>query len=162
MKYYPMFDLFDDFFTGNTTSDVMKTDIVEKDGNYEMSMELPGVKKEDIQMELKDGYLKVSATHGSNTEDKDEKGRVVRKERVSGSYSRSFYVGEGIHQEDVKASFDNGELKIVVPKEAPKQIAFILEYFPSQSTTVLWVLRLVWQQIFHLIIYQKRFKPFLR
>ena len=138
MKYYPMFDLFDDFFTGNTTSDVMKTDIVvkngltvsekvkvdlvEKDGNYEMSMELPGVKKEDIQMELKDGYLKVTATHGSNTEDKDEKGRVVRKERVSGSYSRSFYVGEGIHQEDVKASFDNGELKIVVPKEAPKQI----------------------------------------
>ena len=122
MKYYPMFDLFDDFFTGNTTSDVMKTDIVEKDGNYEMSMELPGVNKEDIQMELKDGYLKVSATHGSNTEDKDEKGRVVRKERVSGSYSRSFYVGEGIHQEDVKASFDNGELKIVVPKEAPKQI----------------------------------------
>ena len=72
MKYYPMFDLFDDFFTGNTTSDVMKTDIVEKDGNYEMSMELPGVKKEDIQMELKDGYLKVTATHGSNTEDKDE------------------------------------------------------------------------------------------
>ena len=68
MKYYPMFDLFDDFFTGNTTSDVMKTDIVEKDGNYEMSMELPGVKKEDIQMELKDGYLKVTATHGSNTE----------------------------------------------------------------------------------------------
>ena len=87
MKYYPMFDLFDDFFTGNTTSDVMKTDIVEKDGNYEMSMELPGVKKEDIQMELKDGYLKVTATHGSNTEDKDEKGRVVRKERISGSYS---------------------------------------------------------------------------
>ena len=82
MKYYPMFDLFDDFFTGNTTSDVMKTDIVEKDGNYEMSMELPGVKKEDIQMELKDGYLKVTATHGSNTEDKDEKGRVVRKRNV--------------------------------------------------------------------------------
>ena len=78
MKYYPMFNLFDDFFTGNTTSDVMKTDIVEKDGNYEMSMELPGVKKEDIQMELKDGYLKVTATYGSNTEDKDEKGRVIR------------------------------------------------------------------------------------
>ena len=71
---------------------------------------------------MSDGYLKVTATYGSNTEDKDEKGRVVRKERVSGSYSRSFYVGEGIHQEDVKASFDNGELKIVVPKEAPKQI----------------------------------------
>lgn len=122
MKYYPMFDLFDDFFTGNTTSDVMKTDIVEKDGNYELSMELPGVQKQDIQMELKDGYLKVSATHGSSSEDKDEKGRVVRKERVSGSYSRRFYVGEKIQQEDIKASFDNGELKITVPKEAPKKI----------------------------------------
>jgi HSP20 family protein len=122
MKYYPMFNLFDDFFTGNTTSDVMKTDIVEKDGNYELNMELPGVNKEDIQMELKDGYLKVSATHGKTTEDKDASGRVIRKERVSGSYSRSFYVGEDIRQEDVKASFNNGELKITVPKEAPKQV----------------------------------------
>lgn len=122
MKYYPMFDLFDDFFTGNTTSDVMKTDIVEKDGNYELCMELAGVKKEDIQMELKDGYLKVTATHGSSKEDKDKEGRIVRKERVSGSYSRSFYVGENVRQEDVKASFDNGELKITVPKDAPKQV----------------------------------------
>ena len=122
MKYYPMFDLFDDFFTGNTTSDVMKTDIVEKDGNYEMSMELPGVKKEDIQMELKDGYLKVTATHGSNTEDKDEQGRVVRKERVSGSYSRSFYVGEGVKQEDLKAAFNNGILTVAVPKEVQKPV----------------------------------------
>ena len=87
-----------------------------------MSMELPGVKKGRYPDGIEDGYLKVTATHGSNTEDKDEKGRVVRKERVSGSYSRSFYVGEGIHQEDVKASFDNGELKIVVPKKAPKQV----------------------------------------
>ena len=122
MKYYPMFDLFDDFFTGNTTSDVMKTDIVEKDGNYEMSMELPGVKKEDIQMELKDGYLKVTATHGSNTEDKDEKGRVVRKERVSGSYSRSFYVGEGVTQEDIKAKYEDGILRLSVPKKEAKAV----------------------------------------
>ena len=121
MKYYPMFDLFDDFFTGNTTSDVMKTDIVEKDGNYEMSMELPGVKKEDIQMELKDGYLKVTATHGSNTEDKDEKGRVVRKERVSGSYSRSFYVGDSIRDNDIQASFKDGILTITVPTEEHKE-----------------------------------------
>ena len=122
MKYYPMFDLFDDFFTGNTTSDVMKTDIVEKDGNYEMSMELPGVKKEDIQMELKDGYLKVTATHGSNTEDKDEKGRVVRKERISGSYSRSFYVGEGVTQEDIKAKYEDGILRLSVPKKEAKAV----------------------------------------
>lgn len=125
MRYYPVFDnLFDDLFTNDFSrnNSVMKTDIVEKDGNYELDMELPGVKKEDIQMELKDGYLKVTAAHNSNTEDKDKEGKVIRKERVSGSYSRSFYVGEHVRTEDVKASFDNGELKITVPKEAPKQV----------------------------------------
>ncbi len=95
----------------------MKTDIVEKDGNYELSIEMPGVKKEDIQMELKDGYLNVTASHNT-----DKEGRIIRKERVSGSYSRSFYVGEDIHTEDVKASFNNGELFVTVPKEAPKKI----------------------------------------
>ena len=125
MRYYPVFDnLFDDLFTNDFSrnNSVMKTDIVEKDGNYELDMELPGVKKEDIQMELKDGYLKVTAAHNSNTEDKDKEGKVIRKERVSGSYSRSFYVGEHVRTEDVKASFDNGELKVTVPKEAPKQV----------------------------------------
>ena len=100
----------------------MKTDIVEKDGNYESSIEMPGVKKEDIQMELKDGYLNVTASHNTDKEDKDKEGRIIRKERVSGSYSRSFYVGEDIHTEDVKASFNNGELIVTVPKEAPKKI----------------------------------------
>lgn len=100
----------------------MKTDIVEKDGNYELSIEMPGVKKEDIQMELKDGYLNVTASHNTDKEDKDKEGRIIRKERVSGSYYRSFYVGEDIHTEDVKASFNNGELIVTVPKEAPKKI----------------------------------------
>ena len=125
MRYYPVFDnLFDDFFTTGSqgTSSVMKTDIVEKDGNYELSIEMPGVKKEDIQMELKDGYLNVTASHNTNKEDKDKEGRIIRQERVSGSYSRSFYVGEDIHTEDVKASFNNGELIVTVPKEAPKKI----------------------------------------
>ena len=125
MRYYPVFDnLFDDFFTtySQGTSSVMKTDIVEKDGNYELSIEMPGVKKEDIQMELKDGYLNVTASHNTDKEDKDKEGRIIRKERVSGSYSRSFYVGEDIHTEDVKASFNNGELIVTVPKEAPKKI----------------------------------------
>ncbi|MDY2957798.1 Hsp20/alpha crystallin family protein, partial [Floccifex sp.] len=115
-------DLFDDFFTGSSNSDFMKTDIVEKDNNYELSIEMPGVKKENIQMELKNGYLKVGAKTSNSTENKDENGRVVRKERFSGSYARSFYVGENVRQEDVKASFDNGELKIVLPKEAPKRV----------------------------------------
>lgn len=125
MRYYPVFDnLFDDFFTTDAqgTFSVMKTDIVEKDGNYELSIEMPGVKKEDIQMELKNGYLNVTASHNTDKEDKDKEGRIIRKERVSGSYSRSFYVGEDIHTEDVKASFNNGELIVTVPKEAPKKI----------------------------------------
>ncbi|MDD7281418.1 Hsp20/alpha crystallin family protein [Floccifex sp.] len=122
MMYYPTFDLFDDFFTGSSNSDFMKTDIVEKDNNYELSIEMPGVKKENIQMELKNGYLKVGAKTSNSTENKDENGRIVRKERFSGSYARSFYVGENVRQEDVKASFDNGELKIVLPKEAPKRV----------------------------------------
>lgn len=125
MRYYPVFDnLFDDFFTTDSqgTSSVMKTDIVKKDGNYELSIEMPGVKKEDIQMELKDGYLNVTASHNTNTEDKDKEGRIIRQERVSGSYSRSFYVGNDVRTEDVKASFDNGELIVTVPKEAPKKI----------------------------------------
>ena len=125
MRYYPVFDnLFDDFFTTDSqgTSSVMKTDIVEKDGNYELSIEMPGVKKEDIQMELKDGYLNVTASHNTNTEDKDKEGRIIRQERVSGSYSRSFYVGNDVRTEDVKASFDNGELIVTVSKEAPNKI----------------------------------------
>ncbi|WP_418563766.1 Hsp20/alpha crystallin family protein [Holdemanella biformis] len=125
MRYYPVFDnLFDDFFTTNSqgTSSVMKTDIVEKDGNYELSIEVPGVKKEDIQMKLKDGYLKVTASHNTNKEDKDKEGRIIRQERVSGSYSRSFYVGNDVRTEDVKASFNNGELVVTVPKEAPKKV----------------------------------------
>lgn len=125
MRYYPVFDnLFDDFFTTDSqgTSSVMKTDIVEKDGNYELFIEMPGVKKEDIQMELNDGYLNVTASHNTNKEDKDKEGRIIRQERVSGSYSRSFYVGNDVRTEDVKASFDNGELIVKVPKEAPKKI----------------------------------------
>lgn len=125
MRYYPVFDnLFDDFFTTGSqgTSSVMKTDIVEKDGNCELSIEMPGVKKEDIQMELKDGYLNVTASHNTNKEDKDKEGRIIRQERVSGSYSRSFYVGNDVRTEDVKASFDNGELIVTVSKEAPNKI----------------------------------------
>ena len=121
MKYYPMFDLFDDFFTGNTTSEVMKTDIVEKDGNYELSIEMPGVKEEDIQIKLKDEYLNVTVSHNTNKENKDKEGRI-RQERVSWSYSRSFYVGNDVRTEDIKTSFDSGKLIVTVPKKAPKKI----------------------------------------
>lgn len=123
MTYYPGFGrVFDDFFNGGFSNQagVLKTDIVEKDGNYVLSMEVPGYKKEDIQIELSDGYLKVTATKQSNTDDKDDQGRIVRKERYSGTQSRSFYVGDNYHQQDIKASFDNGELTITLPTEAKK------------------------------------------
>ena len=108
---------------GHHAANLMKTDIKEFDDKYEVEIDLPGFKKDEVHAELKDGYLVVSAEKGLDEDEKDKKsGKYLRRERYAGSCQRSFYVGEGIHQEDIKASFDNGELKIVVPKEAPKQI----------------------------------------
>ena len=129
MKFFPrtndLFDtVFDDMFTSpifNARNDmVMKTDITEKDGNYMLDMELPGCRKEDIHLELNDGYLNVSASRNTNKEEKDDKGNLIRQERYSGSFSRSFYVGENVSEEDIKASYENGELKISFPKEVEK------------------------------------------
>lgn len=126
MKFLPTFhDVFDDLFYDplmNHSVDTMRTDIVEQDGNYLMNMELPGYKKEDIHMELKNGYLMINATKNEGKEEKDSSGHIIRRERYSGSCSRNFYVGEDIHQEDIKASFENGELKISIPKETVHQI----------------------------------------
>lgn len=126
MKFLPTFsDMFDDLFHdpfNYSSVDTMRTDIVEQDGKYLMNMELPGYKKEDIQMELKDGYLIINATKNVDNEEKDDDGHVIRRERYSGSCSRNFYVGEGIKEEDIKASFDNGELKISIPKDNVKQV----------------------------------------
>ena len=99
-----------------------KTDVTEKDGNYLLDMELPGYGKEDIKIELKDGYLNVSASKNTSNEEKDDKGNVIRQERYTGSCSRSFYVGDGVKETDIKAKFENGELKIVVPVDAPKEV----------------------------------------
>ena len=130
MKFFPrtndLFDtVFDDMFTSpifTTRSDMaMKTDITEKDGNYLLDMELPGCKKEDIHLELNNGYLSVSASRNTNKEEKDAKGNLIRQERYSGSFSRSFYVGDSVKEEDIKASYENGELKISFPKET-KQV----------------------------------------
>lgn len=122
------YDLFDDFFndsffqapTNRTVSDLMRTDIKDDGTNYLMDMELPGFKKEEIQAELKDGYLTISATHNENNDEKNNQGKLVRRERYTGSCKRSFYVGENLKQEDIKAAFDNGILKLQFPKEAPK------------------------------------------
>ncbi|MGM9947300.1 Hsp20/alpha crystallin family protein [Floccifex sp.] len=117
MRLYPgfNFDLFQDqdsFSDRNT----LKTDIIEKDGFYILKMEVAGFKKENIQLELKEGTITITAT-----KEKDNNVKVIRQERFVGRCSRSFYVGENIRQEDIKASFNNGELEITIPTEAKKR-----------------------------------------
>ena len=114
------FDLFDDifkdpFFTNNE-SKIMKTDIKEKKDKYIIDIDLPGYEKENIKINVEDGYLTVQAKTNTNKEDKED-GKIVRKERYVGSCSRSFYVGNSVKNEDVKASFRNGTLKIEVKKK---------------------------------------------
>ena len=119
-------NLFDDFMDYSFRSQaanaggLMKTDIKDTDSGYEITMNLPGVKKEDVKAELKDGYMTVSAVTSSNKDEKDEKGRYIRRERYSGSCSRSFYVGEGVTEADIKAKFEDGTLKMLVPKKEEK------------------------------------------
>lgn len=114
-------DLFDDFFGpsffSKNAESVMKTDIKETDGAYELTVDLPGFKKEDVKAQLNDGYLTISAEHSSEDGEKDKDGKYIRRERYSGSYSRSFYVGDGVTQEDIAAKFENGTLKLTVPKK---------------------------------------------
>ena len=118
-------NLFDDFFDNSFrdyagTQELMKTDVKENENDFEIDMSLPGVNKEDIKAELNDGYLTVSASTSNVKEDNDEKKRYVRRERYYGSCSRSFYVGDAVTQEEIKAKFENGILKLSIPKkEAP-------------------------------------------
>lgn len=119
-------DVFDDFFEDgfriSPATGEMKTDIKEVENGYEIMMDMPGVRKEDIKAVLKNGYLTVSATSNVEKSEGDENSRYIRRERISGTSSRSFYVGEGVRMEDVKAKFENGVLQINIPKESPKQI----------------------------------------
>lgn len=118
-------DMFNDpFFTRSydrSSSQIMKTDIHEKDGNYLVEMELPGYNKADIKADLKDGYLTITAHKNETKEEKDSKGNCVHKERYTGTCNRSFYVGDDLTQEDIKASFADGVLKLCFPKEVEKQ-----------------------------------------
>ena len=114
-----------DFFGGEpaakTTTSLMKTDVKETDKAYELDIDLPGFTKDNVQIELKEGYLTINAHTEQNNDEKDEKGSYLRRERFVGSCRRSFYVGDEISEEDISAKFDNGILKINVPKkELPK------------------------------------------
>ncbi len=119
------FDLFNDFFGGDDfftrrESAIMKTDIKEKKDSYVIEMDLPGYEKENINLELKDGYLNVSAKVEKEEKD-DENEKFVHKERFYGHCARSFYVGEQITEEDIKAEFKNGTLRVSVPKKEEKK-----------------------------------------
>ena len=141
--FYDDFDLFDDAFGapwfdnrdfknmekklyGHNAKNIMSTDIKEKEDSYEMAVDLPGFKKEDVTVELNNGYLTISAAKGleqskADSEENAEKGKYIRKERYSGALRRSFYVGDYLTQEDIKANFKHGVLTLdILKKDSPK------------------------------------------
>jgi len=130
-------NLFDDFFNdpfgmmnvseghnplyGKHAKNLMKTDIREKENSYELSVDLPGFKKDEISIDLSNGYLTIEAAKGLDKDEEDKKGRYIRRERYSGSMSRSFYVGD-VKPEEVSAKFENGILTLDVPKAGQKKL----------------------------------------
>lgn len=108
---------------GKHEKNMMKTDIKQTDAGYEMDIDLPGFKKEDVTAKLENGYLTISASKGVDKEEKNDEGVYIRRERYVGQCSRSFYVGEDVKQEEIKAKFEDGILKVFIPKTEPKQLA---------------------------------------
>ena len=135
-------NLFDDFFSdpfaadpfgmmvpqtrsalyGKHGKNLMKTDVRETEHTYELDVDLPGFKKDEVHVDLKDGYLTISAAKGLNKDESDKKGKYIRQERYTGACSRSFYVGEDIEPTEIAAKFEDGILKLSIPKAAQKQL----------------------------------------
>ena len=103
---------------GRKANRMMKTDIREKDDNYEVSIDLPGFKKEEITVELDIGYLTISAAKGLDKDQNDKKGKLIRQERYAGSMTRSFYIGENVEKEDIEATYRHGVLTLTLAKKA--------------------------------------------
>lgn len=119
----------DPFFTssrnalyGKHSKNLMKTDVRETDGTYELDIDLPGFKKDEINAEIRDGYLTVSAAKGLDKDQSDKDGRYIRRERYAGQCSRSFYVGEGVTEQDISAKFEDGILRLSIPKKTQPQL----------------------------------------
>ena len=118
----------DDFFGrknplyGKHAKNMMKTDVRETDNGYELDIDLPGFKKDEISAQLKDGYLTISAARGLDKDEKEKDGKYIRRERYAGTMSRSFYVGEGVEQDDIHAKYENGILKLSIPKKDAKEV----------------------------------------
>ena len=132
MMYMPSIfgsDMFEDFFRdldqgyapkalyGKRAKNLMKTDIREDEKGYQLAIDLPGYRKDELKLELKDGYLTISAEKNEEKEQKDEKGRMIRQERYAGSVQRSFFVGEQLKEEDIKAKYEDGVLRLEIPKK---------------------------------------------
>jgi HSP20 family protein len=133
MDYFPFGRDFDKEFSkamapteralyGKHAKNMMKTDVRETDDSYEVDIDLPGFKKDEVKIQLADGYLTIEAAKGLDKDEKDKKsGKYIRRERYAGSMSRSFYVGEDVKQEEIHAKYDNGILKLSVPKKEAKK-----------------------------------------
>lgn len=131
-------NLFDDFFSdpfgmmipqgrdplyGKHAKNLMKTDVRETEGTYELDVDLSGFTKDEVNVELKNGYLTIQAAKGLDKDQSDKKGKYIRQERYAGACSRTFYVGEEVEPEDVTAKFENGILQLSIPKAAKKQLS---------------------------------------
>ena len=107
---------------GKHAKNEMKTDVRETEDGYELDIDLPGFKKDEVTAQLDNGYLTIQASKGLDKEQKDKKGKYISKERYAGSMSRSFYVGDAITEEDVHAKYEDGILKLSVPKKEAKAV----------------------------------------
>ena len=119
-----------DWPSARTTTDnsLMKSDVRDAGDHFEVLMDLPGFKKEDVKLQLKEGVLTFEATKRSENDETDDKGKYIRRERFQGTCTRSFYVGEELEQEDIKAKFEDGVLKVIVPKKEAKPKAETPQY----------------------------------
>lgn len=120
-------------FDSFQTSSMMNTDVEESDNAYMVTMDIPGVHKEDVHAELNDGYLTITASSNSSHDDKDEKGSYIRRERFLGTSTRSFYVGDNVTQDDIKAKFENGTLKLLIPKKEKAPNVENKHYIPIEG-----------------------------
>lgn len=107
---------------GKRAAQVMKTDVHEDDNGYEVDIDLPGFKKDEIQLSLENGYLSVGASKARDNDKKNRKGKIIRQERYMGSMQRSFYVGDAVKEEDIKAKFEDGVLKLDIPKKEEAKV----------------------------------------
>ena len=118
----------DDFFGrknplyGKHAKNMMMKDVKETDNGYDLDIDRPGFKKDEISAQLKDGYLTISAAKGLDKDEKEKDGKYIRRERYAGTMSRSFYVGEGVEQDDIHAKYENGILKLSIPKKDAKEV----------------------------------------